>query len=208
MAGGHAFAGHWLHNGMLTAGGEKMSKSVGNVVSLDELLANRDARALRLLVLRSHYRSQMEVSPGALDDAQAALDRLNSLSRRFPQDTPDGATGHQGFIERMDDDLDTPGAVAHIFNLVREANLETDASHAARLATQVRELCSWLGLELDRGAEVDEATAELVSRREQARANKDWSAADALRAEIEAAGWTIEDSPDGTKVWRSAPSPE
>lgn len=206
VAGGHAFARHWLHNGMLNAGGEKMSKSLGNVVSLDELLKGRDARALRLLVLRSHYRSQMEVSPAALDDAQAALDRLNSLSRRFPEDAPEGEEGRSEFMARMNNDLDTPGAVAHIFDQVRVANLTNDAKDARRLATLVRELCSWLGLELDRGSEVDPATAELVRQREQARAEKDWAAADALRAEIEAAGWTIEDSQAGTKVWRSGPA--
>jgi cysteinyl-tRNA synthetase len=107
----------------------------------------------------------------------------------------------------MDDDLDTPGALAAVFELVRSANGSADAGDAAgagRAASTVALLCAALGLPLRSGADVavDPAAADLVRRRDQARAARDWARADALRTELEAAGWLVEDSPEGTRIRR------
>jgi cysteinyl-tRNA synthetase len=223
VASGREFARHWMHNGWVTVGGEKMSKSLGNFTSLSDLLARSDGRAYRLLVLRSHYRSPIEVTPDTIADAEAGLARLDELGRRFELVDPlvDGPVVDPGsgagtevdadavarFRLRMDDDLDTPGALAIVFDLVRQANTSADAgdsSGAQRVARTVALLCAALGLPLRRGAggEIDAASAALVQRRDQARAERNFAEADALRSELERAGWLVEDGPDGTRIRR------
>ena len=222
VADGREFARHWMHNGWVTMEGEKMSKSLGNFTSLEDLLARNDARAYRLLVLRSHYRSPIEVTPDTIRDAESGLARLDELARRFglPDllasgpvvDRDDDAAGRDRgavarFRESMDDDLDTSGALAGLFELVRQANGAADAGDAAeaqRAADTVAFLCAALGLPLRAGSEaaVDAAAAELVRRRDAARAERDWATADALRAELEDAGWLVEDGPEGTRIRR------
>ena len=204
VAGGRGFARHWLHNGMLNVGGEKMSKSLGNMLSLDDVLADRDPRAMRLLVLQSHYRSPMEVTADGLDDAATALRRLDAFARRFPPREM-AATGAEldQFISHMDDDLDTPGATAVVFDALRRANAQADKgreSEARALADQVHDMCKAVGLEYRTGAEIDEASQALVEQRDAARAAKDFAKADELRAELEQKGWQIEDTPAGTKL--------
>jgi cysteinyl-tRNA synthetase len=216
------FARHWLHNGWVTVDGEKMSKSLGNFTSLEDLLSRSDGRAYRLLVLRSHYRSPIEVTPDTVQDAEAGLARLDELARRFELSDPladgpvmappDGEDGTDSetiarFRRHMDDDLDTPGALATVFDLVRRANAAADAGDSPAAAATARTaalLCAALGLSLRAGppVEVDRLTAEKVHQRDVARAAGDWSRADALRDELEAAGWLVEDGPDGTRVRR------
>jgi cysteinyl-tRNA synthetase len=223
VASGREFARHWMHNGWVTVGGEKMSKSLGNFTSLSDLLARSDGRAYRLLVLRSHYRSPIEVTPDTIADAEAGLARLDELGRRFELVDPlvNGPVVDTGsaagpevnadavarFRQRMDDDLDTPGALAIVFDLVRQANTSADAgdsSAARRAAHTVALLCAALGLPLRRRAEgeVDAASAGRVRRRDRARAAGHWAEADALRSELERAGWLVEDGPDGTRIRR------
>ena len=214
-----AFARHWVHNGFVLVGEEKMSKSLGNFTSLTDLLARADARAFRLLVLRSHYRKPIEVTQATVGDATQAVDRLDELARRFELDpvppdlTADVAIERgadrdavESFLARMDDDLDTPGALAGIFELVRRANHAADAGDAdegRRLAVTVAVLCSALGLRLRSAAvDLDDATARLVAERDAARARGDWDRADAIRAALEDRGWVVEDTPDGTRLHR------
>jgi cysteinyl-tRNA synthetase len=111
------------------------------------------------------------------------------------------------FRRQMDDDLDTPGALATVFDLVRRANASADAGDAEgarRTARTAAQLCSVLGLTLRAGAQdtIDEASAELVRRRDEARAERDWARADGLRLELEQSGWLVEDSPEGTRIRR------
>ncbi len=151
VASGRDFAHHWVHNGWVTVAGEKMSKSLGNFTSLDDLLARSDARAYRLLVLRSHYRSPIEITPQTARDAEAALARIDEMARRFGIANPlgeaqvvcgttEGADLDQDalerFRERMDDDLDTPAALALIFDLLRDANAAGDAGDLERARTR------------------------------------------------------------------------
>jgi cysteinyl-tRNA synthetase len=223
------FARHWMHNGWVTMDGQKMSKSLGNFTSLADLLERYDARAYRLLVLRSHYRSPIEVTPDTIAGAEAGLARLDELGRRFalpdmlaggpvvdPAEAGDAGVSSAGdidadavarFRERMDDDLDTPGALAAVFDLVRQANAAADGGDepvARRAASTVALLCSALGLAFrsDGRDEVDAATEELVRQRDEARASKEWARADALRSELESSGWSVEDGPSGTRIRR------
>src|SRR5580704_5484805 len=130
VAIGKEFAKHWVHNGWVEVEGEKMGKSLGNFTSLADLLERSDSRAYRLLVLRAHYRSPIEITPSTIADAEAALARLDNLATRFQLGPELGAvTAHRAlvadadpdalafFADRMEDDLDTPAAVACIFDL-------------------------------------------------------------------------------------------
>ena len=129
VALGRSFAQHWSHNGFVEVGGEKMSKSLGNYANLLDLIDEADPRAYRLLVLRSHYRSPVEVSQTTIADASSAIGRLDALARRLPP--PVGAEADpgalDGFRRAMDDDLNTPTAMSLLFTLVRRANAALDA---------------------------------------------------------------------------------
>ncbi len=221
VALGRDFAHHWMHHGFVTLEGEKMSKSLGNFTSLDDLLSRSDPRAYRLLVLRSHYRSPIEVTPDTVTDAESGLARLDEVARRFGlpdllasgpvvDGTVAGSFDPEAvarFRDRMDDDLDTPGAVAGIFDLVRQANAVADAGDdgaGRRAAETVGLLAAALGLSL-RGEvdeQIDPASAELVRRRDEARGQRDWALADRLRDELTAAGWVVEDGGEGTRIRR------
>jgi cysteinyl-tRNA synthetase len=218
------FAQHWMHNGWVEVEGTKMSKSLGNFTSLTDLLSRVDGRAYRILVLRAYYRSPIEVTPDTLADAEKALERLDGLARRFALSDLIERSEHgyvvlgEGdavdldgdalatFQARMDDDMDTPGALAGIFELVSAANSAADANdegRGLRLARTVAVLAAALGLAVRGGAaEVDEAAAKLVAERDEARKNKDFARADALRDELVALGWTVEDTAAGTAIRR------
>ena len=224
VAEGRPFARHWVHNGWVEVEGTKMSKSLGNFTSLTDLLSRVDGRAYRLLVLRAHYRSPIEVTPETLADAEKGLDRLDTLARRFG--LPDllersdhgyvvagegDAAGIDGdalaaFRARMDDDLDTPGALADIFELVSAAHSAADAgdeTEGRMMARTAAVLLAALGVSLrEESGEVDEVAAQLVAERDEARRARDFARADALRDELVALGWTVEDTPAGTAIRR------
>lgn len=224
VALGRAFARHWVHNGWVVVEGTKMSKSLGNFVTIDELVERADQRAYRLLVLRSQYRSQIEVTPASVEDATKALDRLDAMARRFGLDDdlrlgerPVGpeAAGEAGIVadevlafrERMDDDLDTPAALAGIFEAVGRAHALADAgdeASATALGRTVVLLCGALGLQLRgiHGAGLDSSVEALVAERDAARAHGDYARSDAIRDELTLLGWTVEDTPTGTRLHR------
>lgn len=201
VALGKAFSKHWMHHAFVEAGGEKMSKSLGNFVTLTDMLSRVDGRAYRMLVLRAHYRSPIEVTPETIADAESALARLDDFGRRFADaatGVPDSAV-MEAFHVAMDDDLDTPKAMAQIFTAVRDANSNQDQSKAAAIFAMTKALGLELKMESD---EIDEATQFMIDQRDKARADKDWQAADALRQELEALGWTVKDGAAGTSVHR------
>ncbi len=220
VALGKTFAQHWAHNGFVEVDGEKMSKSVGNFTSLIDLLDRSDSRAYRLLVLRSHYRKPIEITPSTVADAEAALARLDNLARRFHLGPPlDALTADAAleagadpdalaaFTDRMEDDLDTPAAVACIFDLATRANASADKGdedNGRRLAATAAMLCAALGILLKDGSdeEADEETRALVTLRQDARDSGDFARADELRDEIQRRGWTLKDGPDGPRLHR------
>ena len=208
VAAGREFARRWAHNGFVVVGGEKMSKSLGNFTTLTEMLAPpQDPRAYRLLVLQSHYRAPVEVTPGSLEHASSTLRGLDEFVRRTTDLPPADAdaTALDAFRVAMDDDLSTPAVVALLSDLRRRANVHLDAGEpnaAAPLATAVREIAGAVGLALGRATarEVPGEVLDLVARRDQARADRDFGAADALRDQLVDLGWVVEDTPGGTKV--------
>jgi len=222
VAAGRPFAQHWAHNGWVMVGDQKMSKSLGNFTSLTDMLTKTDARAYRLLVLRSHYRSPIEVSPITIADAERGLERLDALARRFSLPKLAGEslvresdhlfTGAAAQLAEavatvMDDDLNTPVAVAELFEALSQANSLADDNkpdEARDLAVAIAVHFAAMGLALDgAGDDIDPESAALVSARDAARAERDWAKADQLRDELVALGWVVEDAATGTKIRRS-----
>ena len=218
VALGRPFARHWAHNGWVMVGGEKMSKSLNNFTSLTDLLEKSDGRAYRLLVLRSHYRAPVEVTQETIADAERGLDRLDAFARRFELVSPEEPVrlddGHevdleavQRFVALMDDDLQTPQALGLVFELIGAANSAGDAGERTRsrtLASTVLLLCSAMGIWLDGAASViDEETQALAAARDVARAARDFERSDALRDELMARGWVVEDTAQGTALRRA-----
>ena len=221
VAAGKRFATHWDHNGWVMVGGEKMSKSLGNFTSLTELSETTDPRAYRLLVLRSHYRSPIEVTPSTIADAERALARLDSFARRFDLAPLAGerlevasnhpwSGGGEELLEKvaaaLDDDLNTPLAVALLFEALGSANANADAGRhvgALDVALAVNALFGAMGLSLvGAGADIDATSARLVRERDSARDAKNWGEADRLRNELVTLGWIVEDGVQGTLIRR------
>jgi cysteinyl-tRNA synthetase len=206
---GRRFARTWVHNGFVEVEGTKMSKSLGNVSNLVDLVEQFDPRAYRLLVLRSHYRSPIDVTGENVRDAEAALARLDAFARRVAGvEALAGAAPDAGALDQfraaMDDDLQTPAATGLLFDLVRQANAALDGGDeagAAPAAAAALEIAGALGLELRADvADVPDEVLAWARERDEARAAKDWPRADALRDRITAAGYVIEDTAVGTIV--------
>jgi cysteinyl-tRNA synthetase len=210
VAMGKEFARHWMHNGFVVdVEGEKMSKSLGNVTNLLDLIELYDPRAYRMLLLQTHYRSPVKVGQDNIDAAVKSLSGLDGFAARaarLPTATADVSTIDQ-FRAALDDDLDTPKAMALIFDTVRRANVAMDAADnatAAALAAAVVEMCSALGLPLKGDADVDAMITEKAAQLDAARAAKDFATADALRNELQDAGYVVETTKDGTRVRRTS----
>jgi len=206
VALGKTFASHWMHNGFVVdAEGEKMSKSLGNVSNLLDLIDSYDPRAYRMVLLQSHYRSPVKINNKNIEAAVKALAGLDAFAARtdgIAAVEPD-ADVIDSFRTAMEDDLDTPKATAVLFDTVRRANVALDAGEsAAELVTAVRVICGAFGLELVGTSDVDPDVLERVAALDTARAERDFAAADALRLELQSDGWTVETSQDGTTVRR------
>ena len=207
VALGKGFARHWMHNGFVVdAEGEKMSKSLGNVTNLLDLLDKYDPRAYRMLLLQTHYRSPVRVGQDNIDASVKALAGLDSFAARSASlsGTADAAVLER-FAQIMDDDLDTPNAMAHVFDTVRRANTAIDAgdASAASLAAAVHEMCGAVGLVLGSVAAVDDDAQAKAAALDAARTAKDFAKADALRMELQSAGWIVETTKAGTTLRRA-----
>jgi cysteinyl-tRNA synthetase len=208
VALGKTFANHWMHNGFVVdTEGEKMSKSLGNVANLLDLLEHYDPRAYRLVLLQTHYRGPVRIGQDNIDASVNALAGLDSFAARTAAvalgATPDPEVIAK-FREFMDNDLDTSSSVALLFETVRRANAALDASdqNAASLAAAVNEICGAFGLELKQASDIPADIAEKAVALDVARAAKDFASADALRADLTAAGWIVETNKAGTTVRR------
>jgi cysteinyl-tRNA synthetase len=207
VALGKRFANHWMHNGFVVdAEGEKMSKSLGNVANLLDLMDHYDPRAYRMLLLQSHYRGPVSVGQDNVDasvNALAGLDSFASRTAGLGAADPDEDVVAR-FRERMEDDLDTPGATAILFDTVRRANAALDADDpvASSLVAAVHEICTAFGLVLNAGGDVPAEDAAKAAALDAARVAKDFATADAIRSELQAAGWTVETTKAGTTLRR------
>lgn len=208
---GDGFAHYWMHNHWVTMAGEKMSKSLGNVLSIDNMLESVRPVELRYYLGSAHYRSVLEYSPEALQEAAAGYRRIEDFVRRAG--TPEPSTWTAAFEQALDDDFAVPKALAEIHNTVRAGNsalVSGDMAKATELASQVRAMAGVLGVDpgaWDNGAaggEADRAHHALdtlvqaeLARRTEARANKDWAVADEVRDRLAAAGIEVTDTADG-----------
>ncbi|MFT4083550.1 MAG: cysteine--tRNA ligase [Nocardioides sp.] len=218
-AAGREFASYWMHNAWITTAGEKMSKSLGNSLTIPAVLERYRGIELRYYLVSAHYRSHVEFSFGALEEAAVGFRRVESfLERAFeavgPEDAGLGSLLPEAFVAAMDDDLGTPVAVATLHDTVRAGNKQLadgDIDALQATAGSVLLMLDVLGLnpydsvwgyggadEKLTGA-VDALVAGLVADRAAARAAKDWARADAIRDQLKAAGIELEDTPDGPK---------
>jgi cysteinyl-tRNA synthetase len=216
-AAGDGFARYWLHHGWVTQGGEKMSKSLGNTALVDEVVKRVRPVELRYYLLAPHYRSAIEFTDAALNDAAAAYRRIESFVRRAAERVGAEAGAPvlcAEFTDALDDDLGTPAAVAAIHDMVREGNTALAEGNEAAVAGalgSVRAMLRVLGLDpLDpqwatggSDERLTQVTDGLVSlaleQRQAARARKDFAAADAIRDQLTALGVSVEDTPQGPR---------
>jgi len=218
---GKPFVRYWIHNGMLQLSGEKMSKSLGNLVSVEEFLTGHRGDVLRMLVLNSSYRSPLTYTDEVVEQAGRALERLKGALRpASPAAEPPaeaekaleggGAAAKAGFLQAMDDDFNTPGALASLFELVRAINQARDAGASAQALggaqAVLSELAGVLGLRLEEGdgrqQEAGRFIDLLVELREELRVAKQWALADRVRERLQELGVTLEDGKAGT-TWKA-----
>ncbi len=208
------YVNYWMHSGMVQVDAVKMSKSLGNFFTIRDVLAEYDAETVRYFLVSSHYRSQLNYSTDNLDQARAGLERLyTALRDAAPAEFDETLAGPyvRRFEQAMDDDFNVPEALPVLFDLAREVN-RAEPEQAAKFAAILKHLGGVLGLLQQApehflqsgasGSETDNAAIEaLIARRNEARANKDWAAADAARDELLALNIELEDTPQGTR-WR------
>ncbi|HLB63734.1 MAG TPA: cysteine--tRNA ligase [Anaerolineales bacterium] len=218
---GKPFVRYWIHNGMLQLSGEKMSKSLGNLVTVEEFLTGHRGDVLRMLVLNSSYRSPLTYTDEVVEQAGRALERLKGALRpASPAAEPPaeaekaleggGAAAKAGFLQAMDDDFNTPGALASLFELVRAINQARDAGASAQALggaqAVLSELAGVLGLRLEEGdgrqQEAGRFIDLLVELREELRVAKQWALADRVRERLQELGVTLEDGKAGT-TWKA-----
>ena len=207
-----SFARHWMHNGFVMVGDEKMSKSLGNFTTLKELLDSTDPRAYRLLVARSHYRSPLEVTAEILQDASRSLERIDAFARRFADvvtqrsDVAPNKVVIDGFNDAMDEDLNSPVGLARVFEAITKANFAQDRGHVEEAVSNAKAallLLSTLGIVVQDRLEVPEEVMVLAKQRKAARADRDFAAADRYRDEILRLGYVVEDSDSGFRFKRA-----
>ncbi len=209
--GGALFVRYWLHNGFVNIDHTKISKSLGNVLLVRNLLDQAPGEAIRLALLAAHYRQPLDWTSEVLPEARRKLDRLYGALRDVEGWQALEAEPDAGFIAALDDDLNTPQALAVLFNLARDANRSNDPAERAGLAARLRASGALLGLlgadpnawfmaEVSDGLSAEQIETMLAARRA-ARANRDFKLADQIRDQLVEAGILIEDSAEGTR-WR------
>jgi len=204
------FARIWMHNALLQLSGDKMSKSLGNLVTIAEALEKYGGDALRMFVITSHYRSPSTYTDEAMEAAKTGVERLRNAAFRASHTGGaklEGAGAREAFIEAMEDDLNTPRALAAVFDLAREVNKATDAGQDTAEARGVlRELCGVLGFTLEATTDSARKAAPfidlLVALRTELRAAKQWQLADRVRDGLAELGIEVKDGPEGT-VWQA-----
>ena len=210
----HRFVNYWMHNGFVRVDNEKMSKSLGNFFTIREVLQKYDAEVVRFFILRAHYRSPLNYSDAHLDDAKGALSRLYTALKEVPADghALDWNEEHaRRFAEALNDDFNSPVAIAVLFELANEVN----RTRSAQMAAQLKGLAGVIGL-LERdpqqflhgGTQLDASleshVQEQIAARAQAKRDKNFAEADRIRHALLEQGIVLEDKPGGITEWRKA----
>jgi cysteinyl-tRNA synthetase len=222
---GKSFARYWLHNGMLQLSGEKMSKSLGNLVTVEEFLADHEPDVLRMMVLNANYRNPLTFNGEVIEQAERSLERLRTALRpayltadQTSQQTSEDIgkalqdqvyATRQAFLVSMDDDFNTAGALGHLFDLVRAINQARDAGADQDTLQPAQvlllELSGVLGLQLEKPkketGEIAPFVELLLEIRQELRKQKLWSLSDMIRDRLAELGITLEDTKEGT-IWR------
>lgn len=218
---GKQFVRYWVHNGLLQFSGEKMSKSLGNLITIDEFLAEFEPDVLRMMILNSSYRSPLTYNDEVLAQAESNLSRLRmalrpsvSSSQSVPTEVVEAINrqmenSRQGFLQSMDDDFNTAGALGYLFDLVRGINQARDAGidpeHLSNAQNLLRELAGVFGLQLDKiGGEKSQVSPFidlLIEVRQELRKQKLWALSDLVRDRLAELGVVLEDAKEGT-TWR------
>jgi cysteinyl-tRNA synthetase len=211
--GGQTFAQYWLHNGYVNVDHEKMSKSVGNVLLVRDLLGTAPGEAIRYALLSAQYRAPLDWTPDTLIQARAALDRLYGALRDLAgiDEDEEKVRLPEKFIEALEDDLNTPRALAELFGLARAANISTDPVERGNLKSALLQAGKCLGLlhqdpdewfAGETGSVSSDEIEALIDERNAARATRDFARSDEIREQLAAMNIVLEDGPDGTR-WRS-----
>ena len=223
-AAGDSFAQYWMHNAWVTTAGEKMSKSLGNSLLVTEVLKRIPAIHLRYYLAGSHYRSMLEYSDAAVQEAGQGFARLSGFIDRalealeLDSIEPDISTLHEKFVKEMNDDFGVPNAIAVIHEVVREGNTNLTAGNLAAVKSQVTSVVSmldvlgmnprdpqWATGSSNNQEIIGELVQVAINQRKEARERKDYAAADAIRADLDRIGIALEDTKDGVR-WSVRPS--
>lgn len=216
-AAGDKFANYWLHNGLVTVAGQKMSKSIGNTVSSADLFALASPAAVRYYLASAHYRSVLDYQPAVLAEAEAALERLHAFLKRSERELKPTQFANlastfalpKDFVDEMNDDLNVPAALAVIHEAVTAGNKELDeqqwreaAQHRAEVELMLGVLglapSQWAGSSGEDHKALDQIVRQLIDQREQARKEKNFELADSIRRQLEDSGIELSDGPTGT----------
>ena len=214
-ATGKTFANYWMHNGYINIDNKKMSKSKGNFFTVRDIAKKYDLRIVRLFMLSSHYRNPINFSEELIEQAAAAMERIETCRQNLmfimnngsdePVET-DGmiAALKERFRQQMDDDLNTAGAVGAIFEYIKDVNLAFEGSrgkgNAEAALSALDEILGVLGIETKQEQDVPQEVQELAEQRQQARQAKDYKKADELRDRISQLGYELKDTPEGVKI--------
>lgn len=201
---------YWMHAGLVRVSGAKMAKSANNFTTIRSALESMNFRTLRYIFLSQHYRSSVELSEAVIESALGARRRVESFFRSIDNSAKEDekslellAAARKEFFERLDDDFDTPGALAALFEYIRKQNrMGTAGQAAAEFIVNVQELFETF--EIQKAERADDAVERLVQKRNSLRAQKKFEEADAVRSELAASGIQIEDTKQGTRWWRQS----
>lgn len=212
---GHAFANYWMHNSMITINSEKMSKSKGNFFTLHDIEKEYDLRVIRLWLISSHYRSQLDFSKDSLEAIknsyqrlQNAYDKLNSLEVQgsTEQDIEMINTLMDSFVSAMDDDFNTAHAMAYLFDLTKlinsELSIDSSKEYFEKIKNTFIQMSDILGIKYqEKTDDIEDEIVDLIKQRKEARANKDWDKADEIRDKLREMNIELKDTPQGV-IWK------